>query len=61
LEKRLETHDNTIDEIIRAIRVLAAPPEKLVRKIGFRPDAGSKPKMLETGKSVSEKRAEIAK
>jgi hypothetical protein len=46
LEQRLETHDNTINEIIKAIHVLAMPPEKPVRQIGFRPDAVSKPKML---------------
>jgi hypothetical protein len=46
LEQRLETHDNTINEIIKAIHVLAMPPEKPVRQIGFRPNAVSKPKML---------------
>jgi hypothetical protein len=45
LEQRLETHDNTINEIIQAIHVLAMPPEKPVRQIGFHPDAVSKPKM----------------
>jgi hypothetical protein len=46
LEQRLETHDHKIIEIIKAIRMLTAPPEKPVRQIGFRPDAVSKPKML---------------
>jgi len=46
LEQRLETHDKTIGEIIDAIRALMAPPEKPIRQIGFRSDAGSKPKML---------------
>jgi len=51
LEQRLETHDGKIDEIISAIRVLAMPPEKPVGRIGFRPDAHSKSKMLlEAGK-----------
>ena len=47
LEQRLETHDKAIGEIIDAIRALMAPPEKPARKIGFRLDAVSKPKMLE--------------
>jgi hypothetical protein len=47
LEQRLETHDKAIGEIIDAIRALMTPPEKPVRQIGFRPDAVSKPKMLE--------------
>ena len=46
LEQRLETHDHKIVEIIKAIHVLAMPPEKPARQIGFRPDAVSKPKML---------------
>jgi len=46
LEQRLETHDRKIVEIIKAIHVLAMPPEKPARQIGFRPDALSKPKML---------------
>jgi hypothetical protein len=47
LEQRLETHDKAIGEIIDAIRALMTPPEKPARQIGFRPDAVSKPKMLE--------------
>ena len=46
LEQRLESHDHEIVEIVKAIHVLAMPPEKPVRQIGFRPDAVSKPKML---------------
>jgi len=46
LEQRLETHDKTIGEIIDAIRALVTPPERPARKIGFRLDAVSKPKML---------------
>ena len=46
LEQRLETTDHKIVEIVQAIHVLAMPPEKAVRQIGFRPDAVSKPKML---------------
>jgi len=46
LEQRLETHDKTIGEIIDAIRALMVPPERAARKIGFRLDAVSKPKML---------------
>ena len=47
LEQRLEKHDHEIVEIVKAIHVLAMPPEKPARQIGFRPDAVSKPKMLE--------------
>jgi hypothetical protein len=47
LEQRLESHDSTINEIIKAIHELAMPPEKPVRQIGFHADAVSKPKMLE--------------
>ena len=46
LEQRLETHDQQIVEIVKAIHVLAMPKEKPARQIGFRPDAVSKPKML---------------
>jgi hypothetical protein len=46
LEQRLETHDKAVGEIIDAIRALVTPPERPARKIGFRPDAVSKPKML---------------
>ena len=46
LEQRLETTDHNIVEIVKAIHMLAMPPEKPVRQIGFRPDAVSKPKML---------------
>jgi len=57
MEKRLETHDHKIVEIINAVRKLAMPPEKPVRRIGFRaPDAVSKPKMLEAGKGAGESR-----
>jgi phage regulator Rha-like protein len=38
LEQRLETHDQKIVEIIKAIHVLAMPPEKPARQIGFRSD-----------------------
>ncbi len=53
LERRLETHDKTIGEIIDAIRALMTPPERPVRKIGFRLDAVSKPKMLASASSRS--------
>jgi len=46
LEQRLETTDRNIMEIVEAIHVLAMPPEKPIRQIGFRSDAVSKPKML---------------
>ena len=46
LEQRLETHDHEIVEIVKGIHVLAMPPEKPAPRIGFRPDAVSKPKML---------------
>jgi hypothetical protein len=51
LEQRLETHDKTIGEIIDAIRALMTPPERPARKIGFRLDAVSKPKMLAAANS----------
>jgi hypothetical protein len=36
LEQKLETHDRTIDGIIKAIRgLMAPPPEKPARRIGF--------------------------
>ena len=50
LEQRLETHDKAIGDIIDTIRALMGPPDKPVRKIGFRLDAVSKPKMLEMAK-----------
>jgi hypothetical protein len=56
LEQRLETHDKAIVEIINAIHVLARPPEKPIRQIGFRPDAPSKQKMLGVGKGLRESR-----
>jgi hypothetical protein len=52
LEQRLETHDGKIDEIISAIRVLAMPPEKPVRRIGFRPDPHARLKILGAGRGV---------
>jgi hypothetical protein len=51
LEQRLETTDHRIIEIIDAIHVLAMPPEKPARRIGFRPDPVSKPKMLAAGRA----------
>jgi hypothetical protein len=50
LERRLETHDHTIDEIIRAIRKLMMPSERPVRRIDFRPNTSSKSRMLSSGK-----------
>jgi hypothetical protein len=47
LEQRLETTDHNIVEIVKAIHMLAMPPEKPVRQIGFRADAVSEPKKLE--------------
>jgi len=44
LEQRLETTDHNIVEIVKAIHMLAMPPEKPVRQIGFRADPVSKPK-----------------
>jgi len=49
LEQRLETHDRTIDGIIKAIRGLMAPPEKPTRRIGFHARLISDPKTLEAG------------
>lgn len=46
LEQRLETHDRTISEIIKAIRTLMTPPPKPRRQIGFLAQTASRPKML---------------
>ncbi|MGD0368452.1 MAG: ORF6N domain-containing protein [Acidobacteriaceae bacterium] len=46
LEQKLETHDKTIDGIIKAVRALMMPPEKPARQIGFRAETVSGPKML---------------
>ena len=35
LEKRLESHDEQIQLILKAIKQLMAPPEKAPKKIGF--------------------------
>jgi hypothetical protein len=56
LEQRLETTDHRIVEIVKAIHMLAMPPEKPARRIGFRPDVVSEPKMLKAGKGASENR-----
>jgi ORF6N domain len=57
LEEKLETHDKSIDEIIRAIRVLTTPPEKPKRQIAFRPDSASRSRMLGPGNARSETRS----
>ena len=36
LERKLDTHDHAIQEIIKAIRELMEPPTKPQRRIGFR-------------------------
>jgi hypothetical protein len=46
LEQRLESTDHNIVEIVKAIHMLAMPPEKPVRQIGFSTDAVSEPKKL---------------
>jgi hypothetical protein len=51
LERRLETHEEAIEEIIDAIRALMMPPERPARQIGFRSGTASKPKMLEPGRA----------
>ena len=51
LEQKLETHDKTITEIIKAIRALMRPPERPTRQIGFRPEIVSGPKKLGSGKA----------
>jgi hypothetical protein len=51
LERRLETHDKTIDGIVKAIRALMTPPEKPARRIGFQAKPVSEPKVLEAGKA----------
>jgi hypothetical protein len=56
LEQRLETTDHRIVEIINAIHVLAMPPEKPVRQIGFRPNAISTPKLLAAAHGTSKNR-----
>jgi hypothetical protein len=50
-ERRLETHDKAIKEIIDAIRALMMPREKPVRQIGFRSETVSKPKLLHASKA----------
>ncbi|HMK23860.1 MAG TPA: ORF6N domain-containing protein [Terriglobales bacterium] len=42
LERRLETHDASIQEILEAIRELMAPPPASGRRIGFQLPAGKK-------------------
>lgn len=56
LERRLETHDTRIEEIIRAIRVLATPTERPARRIGFLTDTVSKAKMFRSTEGVSKNR-----
>jgi hypothetical protein len=41
LDRRLETHDTAIQELIEAIKELMAPQETSKRKIGFQPPAKS--------------------
>jgi hypothetical protein len=50
LERRLETYEEAIEEIIDAIHALTKPPERPRRQIGFRSETVSKQKMLEAGK-----------
>jgi hypothetical protein len=49
LERRLETHDQTIQQIIEAIKQLMAPPARSAKRIGFRPDRPGKAKALNPG------------
>jgi hypothetical protein len=42
LEGKLESHDETIREIVQAIHGLMAPPEKPGKQIGFRPARAAK-------------------
>jgi len=51
LEQKLESHDKTIDGIIKAIRALMTPPEKPTRRIGFHAGPVSERKMLQAGKT----------
>jgi hypothetical protein len=53
LEQRLQTHDKAINQIIRAIRTLMAPPEKPRRPIGFQAQTISRPKMLRAGSATT--------
>ena len=46
LEKRLDTHDQSIQQIIAAIKVLMQPSPKPLKRIGFHPEGERKPKAL---------------
>ena len=47
LERRLDSHDKAIQEIISAIRMLMRPIETPPKQIGFRPEEERKPKALQ--------------
>ena len=53
LEKRLEAHDASIEDIIEAIHALTAPPEKPARRIGFLAETASRPKLLKARSSAA--------
>jgi hypothetical protein len=46
LERRLDTHDESIQQIIHAIRALMQPSPVPLKQIGFRPEEERKPKAL---------------
>jgi len=46
LERRLDTHDHSIQQILQAIRALMQPPPVPLKQIGFRPEPERKPKAL---------------
>lgn len=46
LERRLDTHDQSIQQIIQAIRALMQPSPVPLKQIGFRPEVERKPKAL---------------
>ena len=45
-ERRVDTHDQSIQQIISAIRMLMRPAAGPLKQIGFRPDPERKPKAL---------------
>ncbi len=46
LERCIDSHDQTIQQIISAIKMLMQPAEAPVKQIGFRPEQERKPKAL---------------
>jgi phage regulator Rha-like protein len=49
LERRVQSHDTNIEELVEAIRELMEPPPATGRRIGFRLPADSTPRSAESG------------